>query len=65
MPRGVVDAPSLEAIKLRFDGASSSQVKCKLLLPIAVGLELDDIKGLLVHNYDECLSMGPLEHLSL
>ena len=47
LPREVVDAPSLEAFKARLDGALSNQeeVRRKVSLPIAGGLELDHVKG--------------------
>ena len=42
MPSEAVDAPSLEAFKARLDGALSNLVLVSL--PIAGGLELDDLK---------------------
>ena len=45
LPSEVVGAPSLEALKARLDGAVSNLVKSKMSLPIAEGLELDDLKG--------------------
>jgi len=45
LSREVVDAPSLEALKARLDGAVSTLVKSKMSLPLAEGLELDDLKG--------------------
>jgi len=41
----VVDAPSLEALKARLDEALSSLVQIEASMPIAGGLELDDLKG--------------------
>ena len=43
MPIEAVDAPSLEAFMARLDGAVSRLVYRSL--PIAVGLELGDLKG--------------------
>ena len=43
--KAVVDAPSLEAFKTSLDGALSNLVQREVPLPIAEGLELDDIKG--------------------
>jgi len=43
LPREVVDAPSLEVFKARLDEALSSLVKWKVSLPMAGGLELDDV----------------------
>ena len=39
----VVDAPSLEVLKARLDGALSNLVYWKVSLPMAGGLELDDL----------------------
>jgi len=47
LPSEVVDAPSLEAFKARLDGALSNLVKWEVSLPIAGGLELDDLKDFL------------------
>ena len=46
LPRGVVGAASLEAFEARLDGAVSNLVYWEVSLPIAVGLELDDLKDL-------------------
>ena len=44
LPREVVDAPSLEVFKARLDGALSNLVYWKKVsLPMAGGLELDDL----------------------
>jgi len=43
LPRAVVDAPSLEVFKAKLDGALSILVKWKVSLPMAGGLELDDL----------------------
>ena len=43
LPREVVDAPSLEVFKARLDGALSKLVWWKVSLPMAGGLELDDL----------------------
>ena len=43
LPREVVDALSLEVFKARLDGALSNLVKWKVSLPMAGGLELDDL----------------------
>ena len=45
LPREAVDAPSLEALKASLDEAVSNLVQREVLLPIAGGLELDDLKG--------------------
>ena len=45
LPREVVDASSLEMFKARLDGALSNLVWWKVSLPIAEGLELDDLYG--------------------
>jgi len=39
LPRGVVDAPSLEMFKVRLDGALSDLIELKMALLIAGGLE--------------------------
>jgi len=39
----VVEAPSLETFKARLDGALSNLVYWKVSLPMAGGLELDDL----------------------
>ena len=43
LPRKVVDALSLEVFKARLDGALSNLVLWKVSLPMAGGLELDDL----------------------
>jgi len=43
LPREVVDAPSLEVFKARLDEALSNLVQWKVSLPVAGGLELDDL----------------------
>ena len=43
LPREAVDAPSLEVFKARLDGALSSLVWWKVSLPMAGGLERDDL----------------------
>ncbi|PKU49411.1 hypothetical protein llap_276 [Limosa lapponica baueri] len=43
LPREVVDAPSLEVFKARLDGALSNLVWWEVSLPMAGGLELDDL----------------------
>ena len=43
LPRGAVDAPSLAVFKPRLDGALSNLVQWKVSLPMAGGLELDDL----------------------
>ena len=43
LPREVVDAPSLETFKARLDGALSNLVWWKVSLPMAGGLERDDL----------------------
>ena len=40
-----VNVPSLEALKARLYEAVSNLVKREMSLPIAGGLELDDLKG--------------------
>ena len=42
-PREVVDATSLEVFKTRLDGALSNLVYWQVSLPMAGGLELDDL----------------------
>ena len=44
LPRKVVDAPSLEALKTSPDGVLCNLVWRQVSLPIAGGLELDDLK---------------------
>jgi len=39
----IVDAPSLEVFKARLDGALSNLILWKMFLPVAGGLELDDL----------------------
>ena len=41
--RETVDAPSLEVLKARLDGALSNVVEWKVSLPMSVGLALDGI----------------------
>ncbi|GAB0209666.1 hypothetical protein GRJ2_003432300 [Grus japonensis] len=43
LPREVVEAPSLEVFKARLDGALSNLVYWRVSLPMAGGLELDDL----------------------
>ena len=43
LPREVVDAPSLEVFKVRLDEALSNLIEWKVSLPMAGGLELDDL----------------------
>jgi len=43
LPREVVDALALEVFKARLDGALSSLIWWKVTLPMAGGLELDDL----------------------
>ncbi|PKU33345.1 hypothetical protein llap_16350 [Limosa lapponica baueri] len=43
LPREVVDAPSLEVFKARLDGALSNFVCWEVSLPMAGGLELNDL----------------------
>ena len=45
LPREVVDAPTLEALKASLEGALSNLVYREVFLPIAGGLKLDDLKG--------------------
>lgn len=45
MPREVVDAPSLEAFGAGLDGALGGLVWWEVFLPVAGGLELDDLGG--------------------
>ena len=40
-----MDAPTLEALKARLDGALNTQVQREVSLSIAGELELDDLKG--------------------
>ena len=44
-PGRPVDAPSLEVSKTKLDGALNNLVYWEISLPIAFGLELDDLKG--------------------
>ena len=44
--REAVYAPSLKAFKARLDGALSNLIQREVSLPIAGGLELDDLKDL-------------------
>jgi len=41
--REVVDVPSLEAFKVRLGGVLSNLIYWKVSLPIAGGVELDDL----------------------
>ena len=43
LPREVVHAPSLEVFKARLDEALSNLIEWKVSLPMAGGLELDDL----------------------
>lgn len=43
LPREAVDAPSLEVFKARLDGALGNLVWWEVSLPMAGGLELDDL----------------------
>ncbi|PKU49003.1 hypothetical protein llap_656 [Limosa lapponica baueri] len=43
LPRGAVDAPSLEVFEARLDGALSNLVWWDVSLPMAGGLELNDL----------------------
>ena len=43
LPSEVVDAPSLESFQARLDGAVSNLVQREVSLPVAEGLELDDL----------------------
>jgi len=43
LPREAVDAPSLEVLKARLDGALSNLVWWKMSLLMAGGLELNDL----------------------
>jgi len=43
LPRQFVDAPSLEVFKANSDGDLSNLVLRKVSLPMAGGLELDDL----------------------
>jgi len=44
LPRAAVGTPSLEVFKARLDGALSNLVYREVSLPIAGGLELDDLQ---------------------
>jgi len=44
LPREAVAAPSLAVFKARLDEALSNLVQWKMTLPMAVGLELDDLE---------------------
>jgi len=48
LPREAVGAPSLEVFKARLDGASSNLVWWKVCLPMAGGLELDDLRSVIL-----------------
>ena len=43
LPRDAVAAPSLAVFKARLAGALTNLVWCKVSLPMAEGLELDDL----------------------
>jgi len=43
LPREAVDAPSLEVFNTRLDGALSNLFWWEVSLPMAAGLELDDL----------------------
>ena len=43
LPREVGDAPSLEVLKVMLDGALSNLIQWKMSLPMAGGLQLDDL----------------------
>jgi len=43
LPREVVDAPSLETLKVRLDGALSNLIELKMSLLTAGALGLDDL----------------------
>ena len=43
LPREAVDAPSLEVFKARLDGALGNLVWWEVSIPMAGGLELDDL----------------------
>ena len=43
LPREAVDAPSLEVFKARLDGTLGNLVWWRVSLPMAGGLELDDL----------------------
>jgi len=43
LPREGADAPSLETFKVRLDAALSNLVRWKVSLPMAGGLELDEL----------------------
>jgi len=43
LPREAVDAPSLESFQARLDGAVSKLGQREVSLPVAEGLELDDL----------------------
>ena len=45
LPREAVAVPSLAVFKVRLDGALSNLVWWKVSLPMAAGLELDDLEG--------------------
>ena len=45
LPRETVDAPSLEVLKARLDGALGNLIWWKVSLPMAGGLELNDFQG--------------------
>jgi len=45
LPREAVSAPSLAVSKARLDGALSNLVRWKVSLPMAGGLEPDDLQG--------------------
>jgi len=43
LPIEAVDAPSLEVFKARLDGALSNLIQWEVSLPLARGMELDDL----------------------
>ena len=43
LPKKAVDAPSLEVLKARLDGALGNLVWWEVSLPTAGGVELDDL----------------------
>ena len=57
LPREVVNAPSLAVFKARLDRALGDMVSCEVSLPMAGGLELDDLKDLSNLNYSMIFSV--------
>ena len=51
LPKEVVNAPSLAVFKARLGKALGDMASCEVSLPMAGGLELDDIKVLSNPNY--------------